>query len=108
MLRKLAERTQLKAVCLAGGGAFNCVANGKIFDATPFEQVYVHPAAGDAGLAVGAALYVWQSDPRQASRVRDGTCILGTGIFDGTGAAYGRASSLASKASRLRNCMKRN
>src|SRR5882724_5887940 len=59
MLRKLAERTQLKAVCLAGGVAFNCVANGKIFDATPFEQVYVHPAAGDAGLAVGAALYVW-------------------------------------------------
>jgi carbamoyltransferase len=46
-------------VCLAGGVAFNCVANGKIFDATPFEQVYVHPAAGDAGLAVGAAFYVW-------------------------------------------------
>jgi len=35
------------------------VANGKIFDATPFEQVYVHPAAGDAGLAVGAAYHVW-------------------------------------------------
>ena len=59
MLRKLAERTGLKAVCLAGGVAFNCVANGKIFDETPFEQVYVHPAAGDAGLAVGAAYYVW-------------------------------------------------
>jgi carbamoyltransferase len=59
MLKKLAERTGLKAVCLAGGVAFNCVANGKIFDATPFEQVYVHPAAGDAGLAVGAAFYVW-------------------------------------------------
>jgi carbamoyltransferase len=59
MLKKLAERTGLKAVCLAGGVAFNCVANGKIFDATPFEKVYVHPAAGDAGLAVGAAYYVW-------------------------------------------------
>jgi carbamoyltransferase len=59
MLKKLAERTELKALCLAGGVAFNCVANGKIFDATPFEQVYVHPAAGDAGLAVGAAFYVW-------------------------------------------------
>ena len=59
MLKKLAERTGLKAVCLAGGVAFNCVANGKIFDATGFEQVYVHPAAGDAGLAVGAAYYVW-------------------------------------------------
>src|SRR5262249_8376604 len=40
MLRKLAKQTQQKAVCLAGGVAFNCVANGKIFDATPFEHVY--------------------------------------------------------------------
>jgi carbamoyltransferase len=59
MLKKLAKKTGAKAVCLAGGVAFNCVANGKIFDETPFEQVYVHPAAGDAGLAVGAAYYVW-------------------------------------------------
>lgn len=59
MLRKLAAKTKAKAVCLSGGVAFNCVANGKIFDQTPFEQVYVHPAAGDAGLAVGAAYYVW-------------------------------------------------
>jgi carbamoyltransferase len=59
MLKKLAQRTGLKAVCLAGGVAFNCVANGKIFDKTGFEQIYVHPAAGDAGLAVGAAYYVW-------------------------------------------------
>jgi carbamoyltransferase len=59
MLKKLAEHTGVKSVCLAGGVAFNCVANGKIFDATPFERVYVHPAAGDAGLAVGAAYYVW-------------------------------------------------
>lgn len=59
MLRRLAEETRLKSVCLAGGVAFNCVANGKILEATPFERVYVHPAAGDAGLAVGAAFYVW-------------------------------------------------
>src|SRR6267154_2262968 len=59
MLQKLAKATGLKSICLAGGVAFNCVANGKIFDATPFEQVYVQPAAGDAGLAVGAAYYVW-------------------------------------------------
>src|SRR5246127_3311723 len=59
MLKKIADRTGLKAVCLAGGVAFNCVANGKIFDATPFEQVYVHPAAGDGGLSVGAAFFVW-------------------------------------------------
>jgi carbamoyltransferase len=59
MLKKLAESTGRKALCLAGGVAFNCVANGKIFEHTPFEQVYVQPAAGDAGLAVGAAFHVW-------------------------------------------------
>jgi carbamoyltransferase len=58
MLRGLHARTGDRAVCLAGGVAFNCVANGKIFEATPFEQVYVQPAAGDAGLAVGAAYYI--------------------------------------------------
>ena len=56
--RGLAEKTGQKALCLAGGVAFNCVANGKIFDSTPFERVYVQPAAGDAGLCVGAAFAV--------------------------------------------------
>src|SRR5262249_49419553 len=55
MLNTLAKRTGLTSVCLAGGVAFNCVANGKIFDHTPFERVYVQPAAGDGGLSVGAA-----------------------------------------------------
>ena len=58
MLRVLHDRTKQKAVCLAGGVAFNCVANGKIFDKTPFEQIFVQPAAGDAGLAIGAAYFV--------------------------------------------------
>jgi carbamoyltransferase len=59
MLKNLAARTGMKSLCLAGGVAFNCVANGKIFDHTPFENVYVQPAAGDGGLSVGAAYYVW-------------------------------------------------
>ena len=50
MSRNWRRKNGVKAVCLAGGVAFNCVANGKIFDQTPFEKVYVHPAAGDAGL----------------------------------------------------------
>jgi carbamoyltransferase len=58
MLRALHARTKLKAVCLAGGVAFNCVANGKMFEQTPFEQIFVQPAAGDAGLAIGAAYFV--------------------------------------------------
>src|SRR6202048_3859615 len=72
MLRKLAKPTGSKSLCLAGGVAFNCVANGKIFESTPFEQVYVQPAAGDAGLAVGAAYYVWhQKSGKPRSFVMD-------------------------------------
>lgn len=66
----LAQRSGQKALCLAGGVAFNCVANGKIFDSTPFEQVYVQPAAGDAGLSVGAAFAVHHgvlAQPREFS-----------------------------------------
>ena len=59
MLERLQRETGLKSVCLAGGVAFNCVANGKIPLSTGFENIYVHPAAGDAGLAVGAAQFVW-------------------------------------------------
>ena len=58
MLRGLYAKTKVKSVCLAGGVAFNCVANGKIFDKTPFEKIFVQPAAGDAGLAIGAAYFV--------------------------------------------------
>jgi carbamoyltransferase len=54
----LAKQSGQTALCLAGGVAFNCVANGRIFDTTPFEKVWVQPAAGDAGLSVGAAFAV--------------------------------------------------
>jgi carbamoyltransferase len=58
MLNQLHRRTGMKNLCLAGGVAFNCVVNGKIFEKTAFERVWVQPAAGDAGLAVGAAFYL--------------------------------------------------
>jgi carbamoyltransferase len=58
MWTDLARKTKQKSLCLAGGVAFNCLANGKIFDRSPFERVYVQPAAGDAGLSVGAAFAV--------------------------------------------------
>src|SRR5579862_3267757 len=54
----LAATTGEKNLCLAGGVAFNCLANGKIFANSPFERVYVQPAAGDAGLSVGAAFAI--------------------------------------------------
>jgi carbamoyltransferase len=55
----LAAKTAEKNLCLAGGVAFNCLANGKIFERSSFERVFVQPAAGDAGLSVGAAFAVY-------------------------------------------------
>ncbi len=54
----LHERTGMKNLCLAGGVALNCVANGHVLRETPFEQVFVQPAAGDAGGALGVALWI--------------------------------------------------
>src|SRR5437899_6044223 len=59
MLNKLYKLYGIDRLCLAGGVAYNCVANGKIFAKTPFKKVYIQSAAGDAGLAIGAAYYVW-------------------------------------------------
>jgi carbamoyltransferase len=53
------ERTGMKNLVLAGGVALNCVANGKILREGPFESVWIQPAAGDAGGALGAATFVW-------------------------------------------------
>jgi carbamoyltransferase len=51
--------TRMKNLCLAGGVALNCVANGRLLREGPFERIWVQPAAGDAGGAVGAAYSVW-------------------------------------------------
>ena len=60
VLNGLWERTRLDALCLAGGCAMNSVANGKIRATdTPFTSVYIQPAAGDNGTALGAAYHVW-------------------------------------------------
>ncbi|MBI3812154.1 MAG: carbamoyltransferase, partial [Nitrospirae bacterium] len=58
LLNKLHERTQLNKLCLSGGCAMNSVANGKIFNRTPFTEVYIQSAAGDAGTAIGSAFHV--------------------------------------------------
>lgn len=59
--RHVKETTGMRHLCLAGGVALNCVANGKIVESGLFEDVWIQPAAGDAGGAVGAALAVWHS-----------------------------------------------
>jgi carbamoyltransferase len=62
LVQTLWERTRLPNLCLAGGVALNAVANGRILLETPFEELYVQPAAGDSGTAVGAAYYVWNQE----------------------------------------------
>ncbi|OHB65648.1 MAG: hypothetical protein A2Y77_16495 [Planctomycetes bacterium RBG_13_62_9] len=57
--RHVHRQTGMKNLTLAGGVALNCVANGRILRETPFENLWIQPAAGDAGGALGAALFVW-------------------------------------------------
>jgi carbamoyltransferase len=69
--RHTASMTGQRDACLAGGVALNCVANGRLLREGPFNRVWVQPAAGDAGGAVGAALYGWHQvlgHPRVAAR----------------------------------------
>ena len=53
---------KIKNLCMAGGVALNCVANGKILRKTPFKNIWVQPASGDAGGAIGAALSLWHKE----------------------------------------------
>jgi len=57
--RHVHYKTQLRNLCLAGGVALNCVANGRILREGPFENVWIQPASGDAGGALGVALFIW-------------------------------------------------
>ena len=59
MARHIRELTGMKNLCLAGGVALNCVGNGKILKEKIFDQIWIQPAAGDAGGALGIALSIW-------------------------------------------------
>jgi carbamoyltransferase len=69
LTRSLRTETGIKNLCLAGGVALNCVANGKVLRDGRFEQVYIQPAAGDAGGALGAALVGYHLQLGQKRRV---------------------------------------
>lgn len=74
MARYARAVTGKRHLCMAGGVALNCVANGKIQASGMFDDVWIQPAAGDAGAALGAALHVWhelEGAPRQATEGRD-------------------------------------
>ena len=59
MANHIYKETGQRKLCLAGGVALNCVANGRILRECPFDDIWIQPAAGDAGGALGAALFVW-------------------------------------------------
>jgi carbamoyltransferase len=86
LARHAREVTGLKNLCLAGGVALNCVANGIILREKIFEQIWIQPAAGDAGGALGAALAAWHAN-KDNSRVAVPTdsmqsSLLGPGFSD--------------------------
>ena len=75
--RRLHERTGSKNLCIAGGVALNCVANARILEETPFENVFIQPAAGDDGIAIGCAMYGTHAIRKRARSFTMTTAYLG-------------------------------
>ncbi|MFN2397238.1 MAG: carbamoyltransferase [Gemmatimonadaceae bacterium] len=103
MARTAHRETGLRNLCLAGGVALNCVANGRLLREGPFENIWIQPAAGDAGGSLGAAQLAWHRHLRKPRRVTPGKdsmkgAYLGPGFspdmiskfLDGIGAPYKR------------------
>jgi carbamoyltransferase len=85
--RYVHQQTGMKNLCLAGGVALNCVANGRILREGPFENIWIQPAAGDAGGALGVAMFIWhqllnQARTPQPSDTQRGS-LLGPSYSDG-------------------------
>ena len=71
MAHHVRRETGMKHLCLAGGVALNCVANGRVLKEVPFDDLWIQPAAGDAGGSLGVALAIWHrylGEPRTPSR----------------------------------------
>jgi len=83
MARTLHEQTASKNLVLAGGVALNSVMNGRLLRETNFEDIFIQPAAGDAGNALGAALYVWHHVLGNPRDWRMQHAFLGPGYSDG-------------------------
>jgi carbamoyltransferase len=94
--RQLAKEHDIPNLCMAGGVALNCVANGKILRDGAFNDIWVQPAAGDAGGAVGAALAAWHKELGNERSVRPGDAMQGAYL----GPAYGQDAI----ETELRNC----
>jgi carbamoyltransferase len=100
LARSLRKEFGISNLCLAGGVALNCVANGKILDEKIYENIWVQPAAGDAGGALGAALAYWHIDLKKKRQNIEEDNMMGSylgnefsqneiqKIFDNIGADY--------------------
>ena len=71
MANNIAESTKEKNLCLAGGVALNCVINGILSEKKIFENIWIQPAAGDAGGAIGAALALWHIDQKNPRNINN-------------------------------------
>lgn len=90
--RHVHAETGMKNLCMAGGVALNCVANGRILREGPFENIWIQPAADDAGGALGVALFIWhqllENDRVAAPRDSQAGSLLGPSYSDGEIRAY--------------------
>ncbi|MEK7794070.1 MAG: carbamoyltransferase N-terminal domain-containing protein, partial [Candidatus Hydrogenedentota bacterium] len=85
MARHVHEQTGMRNLCLAGGVALNCVANGRLLREGPFDDIWIQPAAGDAGNALGSALFAWHQlleKPRTPDSRREKAACLGSAYSD--------------------------
>ena len=97
MARHVQKETGRKKLCMAGGVALNCVANGRLLREGPFEEIWIQPAAGDAGGALGAALSVWYQHldkPRRVSEVCKGRLDGMKGSYLGPAASTNEIQTL--------------
>ena len=78
LARSLHEETGAKNLCLAGGVALNCVANGRLLREGPFDNIWIQPASGDAGSALGAALVTWHQHFNQTRTPNSRDAMHGT------------------------------
>lgn len=100
LARTVRKETGCKYLCMAGGVALNCVANGELLRTGIFDDIWIQPAAGDAGGALGAALAVWHGLYRGERKVKQGDSMKGSYLgprftasdirarLDRTGAVY--------------------
>ena len=83
LARSLHDETGMSNLCLAGGVALNCVANGRMLREGPFKNIWIQPASGDAGSAIGAALVAWHKHFDQPRVPKNTDAMSGTYLGPG-------------------------